>query len=52
MIEYKYDEDRYLEELTDYVDATYSEHYSRTSFKQQSLLLTVDMEKGSVSETS
>ena len=32
MTEYKYSEDRILKELKEYVDSTYSEHYSQNKF--------------------
>ena len=31
-IEYKYSEDRIIEELTAYVDKTYGEHYAKNKF--------------------
>ena len=33
MIEYKYSEDRILKEIKEYIDATYSEHYSQNKFQ-------------------
>ena len=33
MIEYKFDEDRLLSELKDYIDSTYNSHYSKTKFQ-------------------
>ena len=33
MIEYKYGEDRILKEIKEYIDATYSEHYSQNKFQ-------------------
>ena len=32
MIPYKYKEDEALEELKEYIDRTYDEHYSRNKF--------------------
>ena len=32
LIEYKFDEDRLLSELKDYIDSTYNSHYSKTKF--------------------
>ena len=33
LIEYKFDEDRLLFELKDYIDSTYNSHYSKTKFQ-------------------
>ena len=33
MIEYKFDEDRLLSELKDYIDSTYNSHYPKTKFQ-------------------
>ena len=33
MIDYKYSEDRILKEIKEYIDATYSEHYSQNKFQ-------------------
>ena len=33
VIEYKFDEDRLLSELKDYIDSTYNSHYSKTKFQ-------------------
>lgn len=33
LIEYKFDEDRLLSELKDYIDSTYNSHYSKTKFQ-------------------
>lgn len=38
-IDYKYSEDRLLEELRDYVDATYSEHYSQNKFQATEFIM-------------
>jgi hypothetical protein len=39
MIEYKYDENLSLEELTEYVDATYDEHYSKNKFQATEFII-------------
>ena len=51
MIEYKYDEGKTLTELKSYIDQTYNQHYSQTTFRLQSLLLMVVMVKDFVSVT-
>lgn len=33
MIDYKFDEDRLISELKDYIDSTYDAHYSQTKFQ-------------------
>jgi len=33
MIDYKFDEDRLIAELKDYIDSTYDAHYSQTKFQ-------------------
>ena len=38
-IEYKYSEDRILKELTDYINATYSEHYSHNKFQATEFIM-------------
>ena len=38
-IQYKYDENMYLEELTAYVDATYGEHYSKNKFQATEFII-------------
>jgi hypothetical protein len=38
-IDYKYSEDRLLEELRDYIDATYSEHYSHNKFQATEFIM-------------
>lgn len=38
-IEYKYSEDRLLEELRDYIDATYDEHYSQNKFQATEFIM-------------
>lgn len=37
--EYKYNEDRYIAELTDYVDRTYGEHYSLNKFQATEFII-------------
>lgn len=32
-IDYKFDEDKYVQEIKDYIDATYGQHYSRNKFQ-------------------
>ena len=39
MINYKYDEDKYLEELGSYVDATYDQHYSKNQFQATEFII-------------
>lgn len=36
---YKYNEDKYLEELTKYVDSTYSQHYSRNKYQATEFII-------------
>jgi hypothetical protein len=38
-IDYKYSEDRLLEELRDYIDATYDEHYSQNKFQATEFIM-------------
>jgi len=38
-IDYKYSEDRLLEELRDYIDATYGEHYSQNKFQATEFIM-------------
>lgn len=39
MIEYKYNEDKILEELKKYVDSTYGEHYSKNKFQATEFII-------------
>ena len=39
MIEYKYNEDRILKEIKEYIDGTYSEHYSQNKFQATEFIL-------------
>ena len=39
MINYKYDEDRTLAELANYIDATYGQHYSRDKFQATEFII-------------
>ena len=39
MISYKYDEDKALEELKNYIDNTYDEHYSRNKFQATEFII-------------
>ena len=36
---YKYNEDRYLQELQEYVDATYGEHYSQNKYQATEFII-------------
>ena len=38
-VEYKYSEDRILEELKTYIDATYGEHYSKNKFQATEFIM-------------
>ena len=38
-IDYKYSEDRLLEELRDYIDATYDQHYSQNKFQATEFII-------------
>jgi hypothetical protein len=38
-IDYKYNEDNYLSELTEYVNATYGEHYSKNKFQATEFII-------------
>jgi hypothetical protein len=38
-IEYKYSEDRIIEELTQYVDKTYGEHYAKNKFQATEFII-------------
>ena len=39
MIDYKYSEDRLIQELTDYVDGTYNEHYSKNTYQATEFII-------------
>jgi hypothetical protein len=39
MIEYKYNEDRLLKEIKEYIDGTYDEHYSQNKFQATEFIL-------------
>lgn len=39
MINYKYDEDKTLDELAKYIDATYGQHYSRDKFQATEFII-------------
>lgn len=45
-IEYKYDEDRILKELAEYIDATYGEHYSQNNKIQTTEYIMSQFEDG------
>ncbi|NBW34127.1 MAG: DUF3310 domain-containing protein [Cytophagia bacterium] len=38
-MDYKYSEDRLLEELRDYIDATYDQHYSQNKFQATEFIM-------------
>lgn len=38
-IEYKYSEDKILEEITEYINSTYSQHYSRNKFQATEFII-------------
>jgi hypothetical protein len=38
-IDYKYSEDRLIEELRDYIDATYDQHYSQNKFQATEFIM-------------
>jgi len=38
-ISYRYDEDNIVEELKEYIDSTYSEHYSRNRFQATEFIM-------------
>lgn len=38
-MKYKYNEDRLLKELKEYIDATYSEHYSRNKYQATEFII-------------
>ena len=39
MIDYKYNEERILKEIKEYVDATYGEHYSQNKFQATEFIM-------------
>tara|TARA_R110000772_G_scaffold261541_2_gene380077 strand:+ start:125 stop:400 length:276 start_codon:yes stop_codon:yes gene_type:complete len=39
MINYKYDEDNYLKELSSYIEGTYGEHYSKNKFQATEFII-------------
>lgn len=39
MIDYRYNEDKTLEELKSYIDATYGQHYSRAKFQATEFII-------------
>ena len=39
MPEYKFDEGRYLQELTEYVNSTYSEHYAENKYQTTEIVI-------------
>jgi len=45
-IDYKYSEDRILKELTEYVDKTYSQHYSQNKYQATEFILDSGHGKG------
>lgn len=36
---YKFDEDKYLEELKEYIDSTYKSHYSQNKFQTTEIII-------------
>lgn len=38
-IDYKFDEDKYLKEFTDYVNSTYAAHYSQNKFQSTEVII-------------
>ena len=38
-IDYKFNEGKYLEELTNYINSTYSQHYSRNKFQAAEFII-------------
>lgn len=38
-IPYKYNEGKFLEEITDYINSTYSQHYSRKTFQATEFII-------------
>ena len=40
-IDYKYNEDNILEELQEYIDKTYTEHYSHKNFQATEFVLSL-----------
>jgi hypothetical protein len=38
-IEYKYDEDKILKELTEYINKTYGEHYSKNKYQATEFII-------------
>ena len=47
---YKFDEDKSLDEIKKYIDKTYDAHYSKGKYQCTEMIMTLDMEKVSVSE--
>lgn len=40
-IQYKYNEDKILQELKEYIDATYGEHYSQNKFQATEFIMDI-----------
>ena len=38
-VKYKYDEDKYIKEMLEYVDKTYGEHYSKNKFQATEFIM-------------
>ena len=51
MIDYKYNEDKALEELSKYIDSTYDEHYSKNKFQATEFIIDGGHGEGFVSGT-
>lgn len=45
-IEYKYNEDKFLKELSEYIDNTYGEHYSQNKYQSTEFLIDSGHGKG------
>ena len=39
LVRYKYDEDRSLKEITDYINATYNQHYSQNKYQATEFII-------------
>ena len=50
MIDYRYNEDKLLEEIKQYIDSTYGQHYSQNKFQATEFIIDGDMVKDSVPE--
>lgn len=41
-IEYKFDEDKHLKELTEYINGTYNQHYAQNKFQAAEFIIDAD----------